>query len=139
MKFKTNWLKSTVMIMALGVFITGCASSQKTKAVDRERYLTSAGFKKMLADTQEKLDHLKKMPQREIFNKEKDGTLYYVWADQKSCNCLYYGDEDAYESYQQILLILKLKRDDAASAAMDRAGLRGGWGMWGIWRGPMRY
>ena len=127
------------MILSLGVLITGCASSQKTKAVDREQYLTSAGFRKILADTQEKLDHLKKMPQRDIFNIEKNGTLYYVWADEKSCNCIYYGDEDAYESYQQILLILKLKRDDAASAAMDRAGLRGGWGMWGTWRGPMRY
>ena len=127
------------MILALGVFITGCASSQKTKAVDRELYLTSAGFKKMLADTEEKLGHLKKMPQRDIFNIEKEGTLYYVWADQKSCNCIYYGDENAYESYQQILLILKLDRDDAASAALDRAGLRGGWGMWGTWRGPFRY
>ena len=139
MELKLKWLKSTVIILALGVLITGCASSQKTKAVDREQYLTSAGFRKILADTQEKLDHLQKMPQRDIFNIEKDGTLYYVWADEKSCNCIYYGDEDAYESYQQILLILKLKRDDAASAALDRAGFRGGWGMWGTWRGPMRY
>ena len=139
MEFKKKWLNSAVMILALGVLVTGCASSQKTKAVDREKYLISAGFKKILADTEEKLGHLKKMPQREIFNLEKDGTLYYVWADEKSCNCIYYGDEDAYESYQQILLTLKLKSDDAASAAMDRAGIRGNWGMWGTWRGPMRY
>jgi hypothetical protein len=139
MKLKIKWLKSTVMILALGILITGCASSPKTKAVDREKYLISSGFKKILADTDEKLDHLKKMPQHEIFNLEKEGTLYYVWADQKSCNCIYYGDEDAYETYQQILLTLKLRKDDAASAALERAGPRGNWGMWGSWRGPFRY
>jgi hypothetical protein len=139
MKFAIKWHKSIVMIMALGVFITGCASSPKEKAIEREKYLISSGFKKMLADTEEKVDHLKKMPQREIFNKEKDGTLYYVWADQKACNCLYYGDEKAYEIYQQILLTLKLRSDDAASAALERAGPGGNWGMWGSWRGPFRY
>lgn len=139
MELKTRWLKSILIILALGVLITGCASSQKTKAVDRELYLTSAGFKKILADTEEKLGHLRKMPQRDIFNIEKDGTLYYVWADEKSCNCIYYGDEDAYESYQQILLTLKLKRDGAASTALHRAGPGGNWGMWGSWRGPFRY
>ena len=139
MEFKKKWLNSAVMILALGVLVTGCASSQKTKAVDREKYLISAGFKKILADTEEKLGHLKKMPQREIFNLEKDGTLYYVWADEKSCNCIYYGDENAYEVYQQILLTLKLRSDDAASAALERAGPGGNWGMWGVWRGPFRY
>jgi len=139
MEFKKKWLNSAVMILALGVLVTGCASSQKTKAVDREKYLISAGFKKILADTEEKLGHLKKMPRREIFNLEKDGTLYYVWADEKSCNCIYYGDENAYETYQQILLTLKLRSDDAASAALERAGPGGNWGMWGVWRGPFRY
>ncbi len=132
-------MNSAVMILALGVLVTGCASSQKTKAADREKYLISAGFKTILADTEEKLGHLKKMPQREIFNLEKDSTLYYVWADEKSCNCIYYGDEDAYETYQQILLTLKLRKDDAASAALERAGPGGNWGMWGSWRGPFRY
>ena len=116
-----------------------CFQPKKIKTEDREKYLISSGFKKMIADTDEKLDHLKKMPQREVFNKEKDGNLYYVWADQKSCNCLYYGDEKAYETYQQILLTLKLRSDDAASAALKRAGPGGNWGMWGSWRGPFRY
>ena len=71
MKLKIKLLKWTVILMAAGVFISGCASKQKKiKTEDREKYLISSGFKKMLADTGEKLDHLKKMPQREIFNKE---------------------------------------------------------------------
>ena len=140
MKLKTMLSKSTLIFIAVGVFISGCAPSQKKITVDdREKYLISAGFKKLFADTDEKLDHLKKMPQREIFNKEKEGTLYYVWADQKSCNCLYYGDENAFETYQQILLTLKLRTDAAASAALERAGPAGNWGMWGTWRGPFRY
>ena len=138
MELKKNRLKSIVMILALGVFLTGCATSPKNKAIDKEKLLVSAGFQKMLGDTQEKLDHLKEMPQRKIFKKEKDGTLYYVWADEKSCKCLYYGEKEAYESYQQILLEMKIEKDAAASAAMYRSGVSS-WGMWGTWRGPRRY
>ena len=138
MERKTTWLKLIVMTLSLGVFLTGCATSQKNKAIDKEQLLASAGFQKKLADSQEKLDHLKEMPQLKIFKKEKDGTLYYVYADEKSCKCLYYGDKNAYENYQQILLNMKMEKDAAASAAMHRAGARD-WGMWGTWRGPRRY
>ena len=139
MERKTTWLKLIVVILALGVFLSGCAASQNKKAMNKDKLLPEAGFQKMLADTEEKLDHLKEMPQRIFFKKEKDGTLYYVYADEKTCNCLYYGDKDAFESYQQILLNMKLDREGAATAAMDRAGARYDWGMWGTWRGPMRY
>lgn len=137
MKRYIKRLKWCLIFLAFGIFITGCASSPKKKAVDIEKHLTSAGFKKMVADSQEKLDHLKTLPQRKFFKKEKDGNLYYVWADQKSCNCLYYGDKNAYEIYQQILLTLKLERDTAGSK--EWAGTTGNWGMWGTWTGPFRY
>lgn len=132
MERKTTRLKMTVMLLALVFFPSGCASTQNNKAINQEQLLASAGFRKKLADTQEKLDHLKDMPQRKLFQQERDGKLYYVYADTKLCKCLYFGNKEAYESYQQILLNMKLKTEDAASAAMYRAGERD-WEMWGTW------
>ena len=130
---------SIVMILGLTLILSGCATSPDQKSINKQELLASAGFKKMLADTEEKLDHLKAMPQRKFFKKKKDGNLYYVYADEKTCNCLYYGDKEAFETYQQILLNKKLDREDAATAAMNRADARYDWGMWGTWRGPLRY
>jgi len=138
MKFKRNCGKSVVMIGCLAFFLAGCGTSPNKKSINKQELLASAGFKKMTADTDEKLEHLKEMPQRKFFKREKEGNLYYVYADEKTCNCLYYGDKEAFEIYQQILLNKKLDREGAASAAMNRADARYDWGMWGTWSGPLR-
>ena len=127
------WLNIIVLIMVLG-FLFGCATS-KEKAFDMESVLASAGFKMMPADTEAKLDHLKTLPQRKLFRQERDGKVYFVYADATSCKCLYYGDKTAYNNYQQILLDRKLELGEEGDNLLYRED-HPNWGMWGTWAGP---
>jgi hypothetical protein len=133
MKQRHSWFKSILMIMGL-VFVSGCATS-KDQPIDTERLLVSAGFKRMPADTTGKFDHLKTLPQRKMFRQERDGKVYFVYADATSCRCLYYGDKTAYSNYRQILLDRKLELGEEEDNMLYRED-HPNWGMWGTWAGP---
>ena len=133
MKQRHRWFKSILMMMSL-VFLSGCATS-KDQAIDTEQLLSSAGFKRMSADTSDKLNHLKTLPQRQMFRQERDGKVYFVYADATSCRCLYYGDKRAYSNYQQILLDRKLELGEEEDNMLYRED-HPNWGMWGTFSGP---
>lgn len=100
----TSAKKVTVIITVLGITLAGCASMRTKKVIKTEDLLTKAGFQMRLADTPEKLAHLKTLPQRKIVRHQRNGSFRYVYADTTSCKCLYIGDRDAYQSYQSLLL-----------------------------------
>ena len=101
----TGVRKATVIITVLGItLVAGCALMRAKKVVRTEELLTEAGFQMRIADTPEKLAHLKTLPQRKIVRHQHNGSFRYVYADVTSCKCLYIGDRDAYQSYQSILL-----------------------------------
>jgi hypothetical protein len=127
------WFKSILMIASF-VFLSGCATG-KGKAIDTEHLLVSAGFKMMSADTTDKFDHLKTLPQRTMFRQKRKGKIYFVYADADSCKCLYYGDEAAYDNYQQELLDKKLEVGEEETDMLYRED-HPNWGMWGSWAGP---
>jgi hypothetical protein len=89
-------------VIALGLLITGCASSQQT-AFQTQLDLGSCGFQWKVADTPEKLKKLEALPQRKILRHEKDGKVYYIYADARDCKCVYVGDEKAYQQYKQFV------------------------------------
>ncbi len=66
MEKKWNGLKWMVITIILSVFLVSCAALQKNDVTDVEGLLTQAGFKKRLADTPQKLAHLKTLAQRKL-------------------------------------------------------------------------
>jgi hypothetical protein len=94
-----GWL---ILLLALGLLITGCASSQQ-RAFQTQLDLGSCGFQWKIADTPEKLKKLEALPQRKILRHEKDGKVYYIYADARDCKCVYFGDEKAYQQYKQFV------------------------------------
>ena len=133
MQQRHTWFNMIVLIMSLG-FLAGCATT-KEKAIDTESLLVSAGFKMLPADTNAKLDHLKTLPQRQMFRQERKGKIYFVYADAASCKCLYYGNKTAYNNYRQSLLDMKLgtvEEEDKMLYQEDHPN----WGMWGSFGGP---
>jgi hypothetical protein len=133
MQRRYAWFKSILMIMSF-VFLAGCATG-KDKAIDTDNLLVSAGFKMMSADTTGKFDHLKTLPQRQMFRQERKGKVYFVYADASSCKCLYYGDKKAYDNYQQELLDKKLDVGEEETNMLYRED-HPNWGMWGSFSGP---
>jgi hypothetical protein len=127
MKDRMTWLKSMAIIAVLGIALVGCAAMKKSEATDTEQLLSAAGFKMKLADTPEKLAHLKTLTQLKVVPHDRNGKMYYVYADAADCQCLYAGNQEAYQRYEKLAVKQNIAQMNEA-ASMD-------WGMWGPW-GP---
>ena len=108
----------SVFASILTVLLISCASTKGSQKVDMEKLLDSAGFKKAVADTPEKLDQLKKLPQRKVVSHQEGDKIFYIYADVEKCKCAYAGDEEAFKRYQ------RLTRKSAISEKERREDLR---------------
>ena len=127
MKSQMTWLKSMGIITVLSIALAGCAAMKKSEATDTEQLLAAAGFKMKLADTPERLAHLKTLTQLKVVPHDRNGKMYYVYADAADCQCLYAGNQEAYQRYENLAVKQNIAQMNEA-ASMD-------WGMWGPW-GP---
>ena len=113
--------------MVFGVALAGCAAMQKSEATDTEQLLAAAGFIMKSADTPEKLAHLKTLTQLKVVPHDRDGKVHFVYADAAYCQCLYAGNQEAYQRYENLTVkqnIAQMNED-----AMMNWGMRGPWGM----------
>lgn len=114
-------------VIGMMVLLAGCAAIEREDAEQTEQTLAAAGFQIKLADTPEKMAHLQTLTQHELVMHPADGAVRYIYADARFCQCLYAGDEQAYDAYQRLVQerrIAEMNED----AAMN-------WSLWGPW-GP---
>ena len=124
-------LLATALVATLSL---GCAAMQRSEAIKTERVLAAAGFQMKLADTPEKLAKVQAMTQRKLQPHDKDGEVFFVYADAMECNCVYVGNEAAHQRYQQLALKQKLADQARETAEMnENAAME--WNTWGAW-GP---
>lgn len=121
MRNRTLLLAAVVALASLG--LGGCAAMQKSDNASTEQELAAAGFTMKMANTEQKLAHLKTMTQRKVVPHDQNGTVRYVYADAKYCKCVYAGDQTAYGKYQKMVVDQRIAMQNEA-AAMN-------WGMWG--------
>jgi hypothetical protein len=112
--------------------LAGCASVRRQETLDTEAVLAAAGFYMKLADTPEKLARLQTLTPRKLVPHQRDGKLYFVYADPDVCTCLYAGTEQSYQEYQRLGLQKKLA-DEQLMAAQDNLYAPMDWGAWGYW------
>ena len=62
----------------------------------------------------------------------RDGQPQYVYADPETCKCLYVGDEQRYQKYQELSLKKQIA-DEQMSAAETNWDASINWGAWGPW------
>ena len=122
--------------LAIGVLgLWGCTTvaerAQKTEAT-----LAASGFQIQLANTPEQLAHIQAQTQMKLVPHEKDGAIFYIYADSENCRCLYWGNEAAYQKYQQYALEQEIADEQRQAASMNQAAAMN-WGMWGP--GPWWY
>jgi len=96
------WLIPLVGVVALALTLAGCASLEKNDVLDTEGLLMKAGFQKHVADTPQKMAHLKTLAQQRFSRHKRHGKLYFVYADAADCQCLYAGDERDFQHYQDL-------------------------------------
>lgn len=132
--YARGMFKPLFLFIGLIITLTACAALQNREAIETERLLSAAGFRIRLADTPEKLDHLKDLTQRKLVQHERNGRVYYIYADAQHCKCLYAGNEEAYQRYQKLALDKQIAEDRRMAAEMNEdAAMK--WGLWGPW-GP---
>jgi nitrate reductase cytochrome c-type subunit len=125
MKNRITGLKCLLIITVLVIALAGCAAIKKSEATNTEQLLAAAGFKMKMADTPEKLAHLQTLTQMKVVPHDRDGKMYWVYADANYCKCLYVGDQEAYQRYENLLVKQNIAEMNE-NAAMN-------WGLWGPW------
>jgi hypothetical protein len=95
-----------------------------------EQLLAAAGFQQKVADTPAKLAHLETLtPARKLVTHQRDGHLYYVYADPETCKCLYVGTAAQYQ------LALEKRRESEELVAMQQSPDDDAviWNLWAPW------
>jgi len=111
--------------------LAGCAAMQRQEAQSKESLLAAAGFQVRVASTPAQQANLQALtPRRILPHSLKDGAVVFVYADPTGCNCVYVGDQAAYQRFQQLALKQQLAQEQVMAAEMNQAAMMN-WGVWG--------
>ena len=113
-----NFVKVLTPI-ALSGLLCACALMQSEKVNNTEKLLAAAGFKMILANTPEKMDHLKTLSQYKLVPQVKDGVTHYIYADAANCRCFYWGQEDTYQAFLILQKKSSISDDDRMTSQMN--------------------
>ena len=105
--------------IVLGGFISSCAMLQAQQTEDTEQLLAEAGFKMKPAETPAQMAHLKTLTQNKIVPHEKDGVVYYIYADATTCQCFYWGRDQSYQNFLQLQDQQNIANDERMTAEMN--------------------
>ena len=122
-----------VVLVAVAMGLGGCATIRRHEALQTEQVLAAAGFHMKLGDSHEKLASLEALPPRRLVAQERDGRVYFVYADPEACRCLYVGTEPQYQEYQRLAFRKQLADEELMAAQDFLNGATMNWGLWGPW------
>jgi hypothetical protein len=128
-----RWTTLILPLIALSLSVTGCAAIRAHQTAETEQILEAAGFQVKPADTPEKLAHLQTLTPRKVVRYTRDGQPRYVYADPETCKCLYVGDEQRYQKYQELSLQKKIADEQMSAAQANWDASMNYWGAWGPW------
>ncbi|MCL5043947.1 MAG: hypothetical protein M1336_01505 [Deltaproteobacteria bacterium] len=70
-----------------------------------ETLLAAAGFRSLSAETSQQRQHLGNLPSGSLYYyTDSHGAQHYWFADPTYCQCMFYGDEAAYQRYEDLRL-----------------------------------
>jgi hypothetical protein len=88
--------------MAFAVLLAGCAGSRST--VDRnEDFLSEAGFRVLASNTPGYAAAQAQLPPHQFVHHTEQGVLTYYYFDPTICGCLYYGAQQNWDAYKQLM------------------------------------
>jgi len=122
-----------IACISVCVALSGCETlGQRVK--DKEDLLAAAGFTVQLANTPQRVASLRALPANKFIPKTKGSGLAYIYADPVVCNCLYVGDQTAFNAYKKEVFTRNIVNEQQLTAETysdqwDWAGWD--WGAWG--------
>jgi hypothetical protein len=111
---------STLVLVTIVAALGGCALTPEQKALKIEPLLSASGFKMLPADTPKRQSIMASVQPYELRYFIHNGKPRYIYADPKNCNCIYAGDETAYQRYEKLKIEEQLTNEQAQAAAMNQ-------------------
>jgi hypothetical protein len=110
--------------LAASVAAAGCAATQVPETpIERaqriEPMLNAAGFRVLPADTPERRSQLASMTPLQIRFTPHEGRMQYWFADPYYCNCLYIGNDKAYDAFAKELEQIQIANQQEMAAQMN--------------------
>jgi hypothetical protein len=110
------------IVSAVSILAAGCAIQQETPSQHAQRIepmLAAAGFHALPVDTPARQAQLQSLTPLKVRFYPHNGKMQYWYADPYYCNCIYSGDEQAYDAYQRIKLQEQMANEEESSAQMN--------------------
>jgi|HubBroStandDraft_5_1064220.scaffolds.fasta_scaffold212202_2 hypothetical protein len=95
---------ATLLFSIVSIVAAGCAT-QETPVQHAQRIeplLSAAGFRALPADTPARQAKLQSLTPLKIRFFPHNGKMHYWYADPYYCNCIFSGNEKAYDAYESI-------------------------------------
>ena len=82
--------------------IAGCASPS-TQVASTDNLLLKAGFLARPADSTHRISEMMKMTPNKFVTRIRNGKPAYLYADPMGCKCVYFGSQQNWDTYRQLL------------------------------------
>ena len=99
--------------------VAACAETPRPRAHRLEPMLSAAGFHMVPADNPQRQHELLSHTPLKMRYYFANGKPHYWFSDPYVCNCVYIGNEAAFQKYQQLKLQRKMVEQEQAAAAMN--------------------
>jgi hypothetical protein len=121
------------LTLATVATLAACATPQ-SMAPSTEQMLAASGFLEKPADTPVRQAKLAALPPYRILAQRVtvggQDTVGYIYADPTTCHCVFVGNPQTYQRFQQYALQQRMAQDQIAAEDMAADG-GFGWGDWG--------
>jgi hypothetical protein len=114
--------KSTLVIFAVCAGLSACNQVQ-----NKEDLLAAAGFTVVPANTPQRQASLASLPPHKFAQQVRNNAVLYIYADPTICDCLYVGNQAAYDRYRQDVFAKNLANEQQMTAQINEMN----WGPWG--------
>jgi hypothetical protein len=95
-------MRSGLGAAAFACVLAGCAGFPAT--VDsNEDFLSEAGFRVLASNTPGYAAAQQQLPPHKFVNHTEQGVLTYYYYDPTVCGCLYYGSQQNWDAYTQLM------------------------------------
>jgi hypothetical protein len=129
-----TWSRASVFACILGSVSLGGCQTLAQKVTDKEDLLAAAGFAVQPANTPQRLASLRALPANKFVPKTDGNAIAFVYADPVVCNCLYVGDQAAFNAYKKEVFTRNIVNEQQLTAETysDQWNWAGwDWGVWG--------
>lgn len=116
-------IRLPLALLAACAAVSACTAQVQNK----EDMLAAAGFTLVPANTPQRQAALKTLPPHKFVHQVRNNAVIYTYADPTICDCLYVGNQAAYDRYRADVFQKQLADEQAFTAQINEMN----WSPWG--------